>query len=140
MLCLFFDSQYTDTVLTDPNFYFLLLGWFVLGVFVFKRELLISKNGFKLILSISAVLFTIGLFCHIAFPGTKSASGALLLPLMHLILYRASLFAFETLFHRTPKDTAGDWGSGLFWDRCFNVGFVALATVSFVLVIKVMRE
>jgi hypothetical protein len=88
---------------------------------IFKRELLIETESFRIILGISVVLFLVGLFLHFTAPGRHFGSGALLCPLLSLGLYRLCRRVFIRQYNREPRDTWFDWSEGMGADRIFNI-------------------
>lgn len=101
-------------------FYFL-IGFFVSFIVLLDRELLIKKNSFKLILGAAVVLFLGGVILHFTAIGRYTASGALLCPLVSLLLFRLFRRHFLTRYGREPRDTFLNWESGMGADRVFNI-------------------
>src|SRR5712664_2912063 len=95
-------------------------GMFVSIIALFKRELLVQKGSFRIILGASIALFVCSFGLHIAERNPGSFSGALLAPLLSLGLYRFYRVLFVKRVHREPRDTFLDWKSGLRGDRLFN--------------------
>lgn len=96
-------------------------------VALFKRELLIEKESFRLILGISIALFLAGLMLHFTEAGRDSSSGALLAPLLSLGLFRLCRKIFLKRYGREPRDTFFVWEAGLAADRFFNIAYFSLA-------------
>lgn len=96
------------------------LGGLVFVVGIFRRELLIQRNSFIVILIISVALFLAGLVVHFAYNGVCRGSGALLSPLV-LALYRWFYHIFLTSYGRPPLDTWLDWREGMAPDRILNI-------------------
>jgi hypothetical protein len=103
------------------DYFYIFTGLFVQIIAFLKRELLIQKESFKIILGISVVLFFVGLALHFTEVGRESSCGALLVPIMSLGLYCLCRKAFLRRFKREPKDTYLNWEGGLGADRLFNV-------------------
>jgi len=102
-------------------------GMFVSVIALFKRELLIKKESFTIILVLSIVVFFVGVVLHFTERDPNSSCGALLTPLMSLGLYHLCRKGFLRRFEREPRDTFLDWQSGLAADRLFNIAYFASA-------------
>lgn len=61
----------------------------MIWIFIFKRELLIRDDSFRLILVVSFILFATGIVLHFTDAGRGSFCGALLSPLGSLGLFRS---------------------------------------------------
>jgi hypothetical protein len=97
------------------------IGGLVFAIGIFKRELLVQEDSFKIILGISIVLFFAAWVLHLTDVKEHSACGALLCPLFSLGLYRFSRRVFIRRFHREPRDTWMNWNEGMGADRIFNI-------------------
>jgi hypothetical protein len=105
-------------------------GQFVNLIFLFRRELLIEKESFKLILGASIILFVLGVVLHFTGDaGRYSTSGALLSPLPSLALYRFFHKLFVKWFKHEPRDTFFNWETGLGEDRIFNIAYGVLSSL-----------
>jgi hypothetical protein len=122
------------------DYIYTFVGMSVAFVALYKRELLLEKESFKLLLSISIILFLVGLVLHFIERGKYSASGALLSPLMSLGLYRLCRRLFLKSLGREPKDTFMDWTPGMAEDRFFNVVYFTVALVLTMLIASVMGK
>src|SRR5215831_3886873 len=104
---------------------------FVMYTFIMKRELLVQKRGFRIILSASIILFLAGLVDLALFfmgGGRYFVSGALLCPLITLAQYRLCRRVFLKYVKREPKDTFLIYsGKDLGKDRLFNILYFMLA-------------
>ena len=100
-------------------------GTFVIGIALFKRELLFRTKSFRIILAISAVMFFIGSVLSVAKP--EPSVGALLSPMVCLGLFELMRRLFHTLLKRDPADTFNNWQSGMAADRLFNIAYFSLA-------------
>lgn len=96
------------------------IGGFVIEIFFFRRELLIDRRTFRLVLLVSIALFFAGLVLHFTEIGRHSISGALLVPLFTLALFRLFRRVFLIRFKHEPRDTFLDWRSGLGADKLFD--------------------
>lgn len=105
---------------------YIALGLSVNLVFLFRRELLIEKESFSLILGGSGVLFIAVIVLHFTAAGRYPGSGALLAPLPALLLFRFFRRWFVKWFGREPRDTFLNWNTGMLEDRIFNVVYWAL--------------
>ena len=105
---------------------YIFAGLFVNLIFLFNRNLLIETENFKLILGISIALFVGGVVLHFTDVGRFSASGALLCPLVSLLLFRLFRKLFIKWCKHEPRDTFHNWQSGLGEDRIFNIVYWVL--------------
>jgi hypothetical protein len=113
------------------DYIYVAIGGFVIYIALMKRELLIQKRSFRIILLLSITLFLAGLV-DVAFylvgRGRHFVSGALLCPLITLAQYRLSRRVFLKYVKREPKDTFFIWsGKDLGKDRLFNILYFVLA-------------
>ena len=116
----------------DPIYF--AIGGFVVFIFIFKMELLILKESFRIILYISVALFLAGLVLHFTEAGRYPTSGALICPLMSLGLFRLCRKLFLMWFKHEPRDTFLNWEAGLGEDRLFNIIYFAVAGAVWMLV------
>jgi hypothetical protein len=122
------------------NYVHLAIGAFVIYTALMKRELLIQKKSFNIILLASILLFIVGLI-DVTFYFTRGVryfiSGALFCPLITLAQYRLSRRVFLKYVKREPRDTVFIWvGEDDLWkDRLFNVLYFPPA---FMIVIIIM--
>lgn len=124
----------------DMDYFFFFTGSFVFFIFLFKRELLVKKDCFEIILGISVVLFLAGLVLHFADVGQYSMSGALLSPLLSLGLFRLCRKAFIKYYKREPKDTFLNFEKELAGDRLFNIMYGTLSIFLLMFVAAGMEE
>jgi hypothetical protein len=108
-------------------------GMFVSYIFLTRRELLIKKESFRLILGVSVLLFVIGVVLHFTEVGRLYASEALLCPLSSLLLYRLMRELFVKWFKHEPRDTFLNWADGLGEDRVFNILYWTLNSLIMIL-------
>lgn len=97
------------------------IGGLVFAIGIFKRDLLVQVKSFTIILAISVALFLTGLVLSVAYAGRYPGSGALLSPLVSLVLYRLSRKVFIATYEREPLDTWLNWKEGMGPDRLFNI-------------------
>ncbi len=97
------------------------IGGLVFAIGIFRRDLLTQWKSFTIILAISVALFLTGLVLSIAYAGEYPGSGALLSPLVSLVLYRLSRKVFAATYGREPLDTWLNWKEGMGPDRVFNI-------------------
>jgi hypothetical protein len=117
-----------------------LVGGLVLTIALFKRELLVESESFRLILGVSALLFVAGLALHFSDAWRDSNCGALLVPLISLGFYRLCRRIFIRLYKREPRDTYLDWSPGMGVDRVFNIVYFVLGSWLWMLVTVFMLE
>ena len=94
---------------------------FVVGIALFKRDLLVNRQSFQIIFGLSVVSFILGIALHFTEWGPNAAPGLLLVPLLSLGLYRGGRRIFVRRFNREPRDTFMDWRRGMAADRAFNI-------------------
>jgi len=99
-----------------------------LPVFMFFRKLLDNKESWLILLKISSVIAIIGIVLTIVGFGLNIMYLGFLIPLYSIAIYRPLYLLFKKGLHREPIDTAGNWNSGLFYDRVFNIVYVLLTT------------
>jgi hypothetical protein len=109
------------------DYLYFIIGFFVAGIALFKRELLVQKHTSAIILAISVALFVLGIALHFTDWGRQAPSGALLTPLMSLALYRFCRTLFLKRLDHEPIDTYMDWSPGMAADRLFNIVFFVLS-------------
>jgi hypothetical protein len=113
------------------KYVYFVIGGFVMYTFLLKRELLVQKISFRVILSASIILFLAGLVdlaLYFMERGRYFVSGALLSPLITLAQYRLSHRVFLKYVKREPKDTFLNYsGKDLGKDRLFNIFYFVLA-------------
>ena len=102
------------------DYVYVFVGMFVSVIALFKRDLLVQKRSFKIVLALAIVLFVVALLLH-RVDSTPSLSGALLTPLLSLLLFRLCRSAFLRLYNREPRDTWFNWTKGMGADRTFNI-------------------
>ena len=124
----------------DINFLLIIVGLFVPGVVLFKRELLLERRPFLIVLAASVLLFIAGLMFHFTGAARHSASGALLAPLISLGFYCFSRRIFVKLVMHEPKDTADDWTPGKVEDRLFNIVYFTASFLLAALLASGMQE
>lgn len=109
------------------DYIYIPIGMFVSILVLWKRELLVERTSFRLILGVSMILFITGVVLHWTDADRESSSGALLTPLVSLGLYRLLHRVFLHRFRRDPRDTYLDWTSGMAVDRLFNIAYFSLS-------------
>lgn len=110
------------------------IGGLVIYVFIFRRELLVQPDTYRIILAISISLFLAGLLLQFIKTDRDFMSGALLCPLICLGLFRLCRRVFLQRFKHEPRDTFLDWQTGLTEDRLFNILYFAVAGILWMIV------
>ena len=103
------------------------IGGLVFAIGIFKRDLLVRRDSFNIVLGLSIILSLAGLTLHFVTPGGCPGSGALLSPLLSLGLFRLCPGMFLVRFKREPRDTWLNWESGMGADRVFNIVYFVSA-------------
>lgn len=109
------------------DYLFIFSGGFVIWVFIFRRELLIEEQSFKIVLGVSIMLFLAAIGLHFSKAGRYSSSGALLAPLLTLGLFRLFRRVFLLRFKDEPKDVFLNWEAGLGAEKVFDFLYFVLA-------------
>jgi hypothetical protein len=109
------------------DYVYVFVGMFVSIIALFKRELLVQKASFRIVLGISVALFLVGFLVHFVETDPTSFCGALLTPLLSLGLYRFSRRLFLQRVRHEPKDTYLNWAPGLAAGRLFNIFYFGSA-------------
>jgi hypothetical protein len=109
-------------------------GGFVIAVVLFKRDLLFRPETFKIILGVSAVLFTAGLVLVLIRREKIDMEGALLSPMVSVGLFWAMRKLFRLWLKRNPEDTFMNWKSGMGPDRVFNIVYFTSAFICWALI------
>lgn len=121
------------------DYVYFAIGGFVIYTALMKRELLIKKESFRIILLVSVTLFLVGLVDIVLYMARGEryfVSGALLCPLITLAQYRLSRRVFLKYVKREPKDTFFIWsGEDIGKDRLFNVLYFIPAFWTLILII-----
>jgi hypothetical protein len=124
-------ASIANTLTIDMDYFYIFIGGFVIYTALLKKELLIQKRSFRIILLVSVILFLIGLVdvaLYLIGMGRYFVSGALLCPLITLAQYRLSRKVFLKYVKREPKDTFFIYsGKDLGKDRLFNILYFTLA-------------
>jgi hypothetical protein len=108
-------------LLTPIDYIYVFAGMLTIGIAALKRELLIEKHTFRIILALTIVLFLVGVLLHLRGATANSLAGALLTPLPSLLIFRFGRRIFIRRYERVPADTSFNWAKGLAADRFFNV-------------------
>ena len=114
------------------------IGGLIFVIGIFKRDLLVQKESFLIIVGVSLLLFLAGLMIHFTNPGRYPGSGALLAPLLSLGLFRLCRRVFLVSLKREPRDTWLNWDEGMGADRVFNIVFFVSAGWLWILVAVMM--
>ena len=109
------------------DFVFILLGINTLFVFLFKREWLLQKHSFFIMLICNFILC---IFCYVLqyhSIGNPKLVVALKMPVISQVLFVIFVFVFRKLYDRNPVDTFWTMDSTLMKDGIFNFVFWFLA-------------
>jgi hypothetical protein len=115
--------RYSNMDWSDPNIYLIFIGLSILLVPIYKRELLIKKDSFKIILMISIISFLAALLFDLSnFDQKYWGVLSLYFPLYIVLSYRLIRKIFVRINKREPIDTAFDFKDITPWsDRLFNI-------------------
>lgn len=106
-----------------PAIAWVIVGMSVLLIVLFRREALTRKVPFLVVLTASVVALIVGVVLEFSQNLATHPTRALFVPLFSLVWFRLLRHFFIQKIGREPKDTFDNWGSGLFWDRTFNIFF-----------------
>ena len=124
----------------DINFGFIILGMNTLIIFTFKREWLLKKNSFLVLLFINIILFAMGYLLEAKLIENPKLVVALKMPLISQLLFICMLICFRKIYNRDPVDTFWTMDRSLMRDGIFNaifwfIGFVLPAILAFTKII-----
>jgi hypothetical protein len=125
----------------DPNLYLIFIGMSVIMIPLFKRDLLVNKKSFQVILIISIVSFFAALIIDLFDFGHKYwGLLSLYYPIYVVLSYRILRYLFILLKKREPIDTAFDLKGTTPWiDRIFNIIYFTQSLIIPILVIILIR-
>lgn len=92
-------------------------------IFLFKREWLFDKKGFRLIFIASGFLFILSYILMLNKLGNPNIVRALTIPLLSIVVFYALNYIFFAIYKRNPEDTfwSMDWSQ--IRDGVFNFLF-----------------
>jgi hypothetical protein len=107
------------------DFIFILFGMNTLIVFLFKREWLLEKNTFLLLLAANIFLFIAGYILEAKqmIGGNPKLVLALKMPLLSQLLFICMVICFRKIYKRNPVDTFWTMDKKLMKDGVFNFVF-----------------
>lgn len=113
----------------DANFIFVLLGINTLIIFLFKRELLLEKKPFLILLSANLILFLLGYILEAYLIGNPKLVIALKMPLLSQSIFILMLVCFRKIYKRNPVDTFWTMDKSLMRDGVFNFAFGVIGLI-----------
>lgn len=111
----------------------------MIWIFILKRQLLIQERSYKSILGLSVLLFVAGVALHFARAEGYSSAGALLAPILTLVLFRICRRVFLQRYKHEPKDTFLNWDTGLGPDKVFDF-FYFMAAICLLMILSIGVE
>lgn len=105
------------------DFIFILLGLSTLFIFLYKREWLIEKKSYLIILWINLVLFFVGYFLEYVVNIHSKTVVALKMGLLSQLIFLALINLYRKLYGKNPVDTFWSMDSKLLKDGLFNFLF-----------------
>jgi hypothetical protein len=106
------------------DFVFILIGFFILYIFLFSRKLLIHKTFSIVLWGLCLLLFVTGFLLD--GKGVRG-SEAFKIPLLQYSIYMLFRYLFVKLYNREPKDTFWTMEKGVWKDAIFNIIFWLVA-------------
>lgn len=105
------------------SYFWILSSIIILGIFIYKREILIQKTTFIYILILTFAMFVLS---FIPFLQIKTDGGieSWKLPLLSLLLFRGLRRIFLRIFGHEPRDTFWIFKKGFWEDGLFNFLFI----------------
>lgn len=113
----------------DINFVFIILGTNTLLVFLYKREWLLEKKSYLILLIANLILFGMGYLLQAKLIGNPKLVVALKMPLLSQLLFSFMVICFRKIYKRTPVDTFWTMDMTLMKDGVFNFVFWFLAII-----------
>lgn len=110
---------------TYQNLLLFFSGFFVVGIFIFNRQLLIRKVPFISILVITIVIALYSLIMDLNFKSSLMFDfWPLRIPLFSLIIFRIYRYLFKRKYKREPQDTFWNYKESTpVADRLFNIAY-----------------
>lgn len=113
----------------DVNFVFILLGTNTLIIFLYKREWLLEKIPFLILLTANTTLLAMGYLLETKLIGNPKLVIALKMPLLSQLIFICMVFIFRKIYNRNPVDTFWTMDQALMKDGIFNFVFWAMAII-----------
>lgn len=113
----------------DVNFIFILLGTNTLIVFLYKRDWLLEKNPFLVLLAANSILFATGYLLEFELVGNPKLVIALKMPLLSQLIFVCMVLIFRKIYNRDPVDTFWTMDQKLMKDGIFNFVFWVAAII-----------
>jgi hypothetical protein len=107
----------------DINFVFVLLGINTQIVFLYKREWLLEKIPFLILLVVNIVLLAAGYLLEAKLIGNPKLVIALKMSLFSQLIFISMVFIFRKIYSRDPVDTFWTMDLKLMKDGIFNFVF-----------------
>lgn len=123
--------KYENIDWNDPNIYLLFIGLSMLMIPLYRRDLLINKKSFQVILIISTIALIAALVINqIGLDKKYWGLISLHFPIYIVLSYRFLRFLFVLIKKREPIDTAFDFKGTTPWiDRIFNIVYFIQALI-----------
>ncbi len=111
------------------DFIFILLGINTLFVFLYKREWLLQKQPFTILLACNLILFVLGYVLQYYSIGNPKLVVALKMPVLSQLLFIGLVTVFRKIYNRDPVDTFWTMDISLMKDGIFNFVFWVIAVI-----------
>ncbi len=105
------------------DFAYIALGLNTLAVFLYKREWLLKKKPFTILLAINILLLILGYIFQYNLIGNPNMVVALKMPLLSQLIFISLVTIFRKVYNRDPVDTFWTMDISLMKDGIFNFTF-----------------
>jgi len=105
------------------DFAYIALGLNTLAVFLYKREWLLKKKPFTILLAVNILLLILGYIFQYNLIGNPNMVVALKMPLLSQLIFISLVTIFRKAYNRDPVDTFWTMDISLMKDGIFNFTF-----------------
>lgn len=105
------------------DFAYIALGLNTLAVFLYKREWLLKKKPYTILLAINILLLILGYIFQYNLIGNPNMVVALKIPLLSQLIFISLVTIFRKVYNRDPVDTFWTMDISLMKDGIFNFTF-----------------
>jgi len=111
------------------DFIYIALGINTLVIFMYKREWLLKKQPFTILLICNLVLFILGYVMQYHSFGNPKLTVALKMPILSQLIFIGLVTIFRKIYNRDPVDTFWTMDISLMKDGIFNLFFWVIAII-----------
>jgi hypothetical protein len=105
------------------DFAYIALGLNTLAVFLYKREWLLKKKPFTILLAVNILLLILGYIFQYNLIGNPNMVVALKMPLLSQLIFISLVTIFRKVYNRDPVNTFWTMDISLMKDGIFNFTF-----------------